>query len=279
MPIVMPVAESGLPGGGPSDRGISLDPSIPGASTFAKPVDDTREFDKSAPGSLYRKDGPDGLNKEQDSPSGDRRQNEWLTPSYAKPGGQPKDDKTITKYPYRDGIPNQHNAASDVGVIQNVVNLWLLKTAHELVISLEGQLKVAVKLSEVEFGLNPRVIDRSRKCAVSLKRADIPNLRWIFSVDAGNGPKLVRLKAVRKGNTTALAKMDVVLSCSCQAWRWLGSEYHAKRENYLEGKPVGTASTPDIKDPTRINRVCKHVAAVIRQVKTWTVPVKKPTSK
>jgi hypothetical protein len=69
--------------------------------------------------------------------------------------------------------------------------------------------------------------------------------------------------------------MDVYFSCSCKAWRWLGSEYHSKGEGYIDGKPVGTASTPDIKDPDRINRVCKHVAAVISRVQEWKIPAKK----
>lgn len=275
-----PVSQSGLPQGDPAGKGVSLDPSIPGASTYAKPSGEAPREPSVEDSSMYRVDNADNLLKDQGRQ--DEIDHSQAKPTYQRPGGQNSSPKT--KYPYRDGVPNRHNAAliervarraADEVIVQNVVNLWLLKTAHEVTIPLEGQVKVAVKLSEVESGLNPKVLERAQKCSVGLKRADTGNLRWIFTVDAGNGPKLVRLKATRKGNTTALAKMDVAFSCSCKAWRWLGSEYHAKGEKYLDGKPTGTASTPDIKDPERINRVCKHVAAVINQVRGWTVPVKK----
>ena len=181
------------------------------------------------------------------------------------------DDDSITKYPYRDGIPNRHNAA----IAESVAQLWLLKCAHEAPVSFEAPVRVASKLSEIEQGLNPKVNERAATCVAVTKRADVSNLRLIFSVDCGHGPKMVKLKAARKGNMTAIAKMNVNFSCSCKAWRWLGSEYHAKGEKYLDGRPTGTASTPDIKDPARINRVCKHVAAVMSKVRGWSIPIKK----
>jgi hypothetical protein len=108
-----------------------------------------------------------------------------------------------------------------------------------------------------------------------LKRADIANLRWIFSVDCGNGPKVVKLSAIRKGNITKFSKLELELSCSCPAWRWLGPEFHAKGEDFLLGKPIGTASTPDIRDPERDNRVCKHVAAALSVARGWEIPKQK----
>jgi hypothetical protein len=53
----------------------------------------------------------------------------------------------------------------------------------------------------------------------------------------------------------------------------LGPEHHAKSEGYLDGRPKGTASSPDIKDPERQNRVCKHVAAVLSFIRGWDVPL------
>jgi hypothetical protein len=130
---------------------------------------------------------------------------------------------------------------------------------------------VALNRDSILEGLNRKVQTRAKKCAVSLKRADINNLRWILSVDCGNGPKVVKIKATRDKNITKLSKMDLDLSCSCPAWRWLGSEHHSKREDYLDGKPRGTASVPMIKDPRGINRVCKHVASVLAFVKDWKI--------
>ena len=101
---------------------------------------------------------------------------------------------------------------------------------------------------------------------------DAANLRWIFAVDCGNGPKVVKMKAIRSKNVTRLSRMDVDFKCSCPAWRWLGPEHHAKREDYLDGRPRGTASVPVIRDPHNINRVCKHVAAVLTYSRAWEVP-------
>lgn len=262
-----PVAVSGLPGTGPSDRGVSLSPDIPGTSTFAKPSQEGAREPDIEDSSMYRVDDADDLLKDQTKE--DEIDHSKARPTFRRPG--PHEDYNKTKYPYRNLIPDRHNAA----LVEDVVQLWLLKTAHEAPVSLEHQVKVATRLSEIEQGLNPKVTERSIKCTSTLKRADVSNLRWIFSVDCGHGPKMVRLKAVRKGNMTALAKMDINFSCSCKAWRWLGSEFHAKGERYIDGKPVGTASTPDIKDPKRINRVCKHVASVMGKVRKWSIPVKK----
>lgn len=265
-----PVGVSGLPKGSPADHGRSLDESVPGTKTFAKPVGDIREFDKAEEGSIYKKDGPDDVAKPQAQPEGDRREKEWST-SFTSPGPR-EDDGSMTRYPYRDGIPNAHNASETAHI---VLGMWLLQTAPMFRIALN--IRTATTLAQIMRGLNPKTIERSSKCKVTLKRADIPNMNWIFSVDAGHGPKMVKMKATRKSqNLTAFGKMDVSFSCSCSAWRWLGSEYHAKGEKFLNGKPVGTASTPDVKDPKRINKVCKHVAAVAALVEPWKIPAGKP---
>lgn len=269
--VQSPVAESGLPGGGPSDKGQSLDPEIPGESTFDKPKDDIREFDKAEEGSIYRIDGPDDRAKPQNDPEGDERHHEKFKPRFTPPGGRPPGDPTVTDYPYRDGLPHQHYA-SDHETAEFVAGLWLLRTAHELRVSPGQRVLVAAKPDEIVTGLNPKFQQNARSCGVSLKRADIPNLRWIFSVNCGNGAKVVKLKASRAKNIVRLGKMDVDLSCSCPAWQWLGPEHHAKGGDYLLGPARGTATTPVIRDPQGINRVCKHVAAVLSSVRDWEIP-------
>ena len=263
---------SGLPKGDPAGKGLSLDTSIPGTSTFSKPSGEGSRDPQVEDSSMYRVDDADSLLKDQTQP--DEIDHSKANPTMRRPGPH-SGPGSITKYPYRDGVPNRHNASTLL-----VAHLWLSSQSPEFRVDLESPtIRVAAKYSDLETGLNSKVVDRSQSCSVTLKRADIPNMRWIFSVDAGNGPKVVRLKAVRKGNVVSISKMDVTFSCSCKAWRWLGSEYHAKGEKYLDGKPTGTASTPDIKDPERVNRVCKHVAAVIGHTRKWTIPVKKATPK
>jgi hypothetical protein len=132
--------------------------------------------------------------------------------------------------------------------------------------------RTAATREQILTGLDAEFKERSQKCTASLKRADIPRLRWIFAVDCGNGPKAVKVRALPKGKSRAFAKLDLELSCSCKAWQWLGPEYHAKSESYQIGNPVGTASTPDIRDPERDNRVCKHVAAALSMTKNWALP-------
>lgn len=265
-----PVAQSGLPGTGPSDRGLSLDKDIPGTSTYTKPEGDTREPDKAEPGSIYRRDSPDGLAKPQDDPEGDERHHEDFKPTFTGPGGRPKDDPTVTKYPYRDGRPNQHNASEQAWF---VLGLYQSRYAHtQTVRTAGGMVRTAARMDALLSGLNPQVKEKGAACSVTVRRVDAGNLRWIFAVDCGNGAKVVRLKARRERNVVKLSKMDLDVSCSCPAWKWLGPEHHAKSEGYLDGKPRGTASTPDVKDPQRHNRVCKHVAAVLSHIRGWDVP-------
>jgi hypothetical protein len=167
-------------------------------------------------------------------------------------------------------MPNTHSASSAY-----VLARWEVEHAPVLLVRAGVRSKIAVTRETILEGLNPKVQERAKKCSVSLKRADIKNLRWILSVDCGNGVKVVKVKAFREGNITKLSKMDLDLSCSCNAWRWLGSEHHSKREEYLDGKPRGTATVPVIKDPQGINRVCKHVAAVLDHIAGWDVAKKK----
>lgn len=260
-----PCSESKLPEGDPAGRGVSLDPAIPGTSTFAKPSGEPPRGQGVEDSSIYRVTDADSLLKSQTTPDSIDLQN--LHPSYTTPGPV---DSPKTKYPNRDGIPNAHNAS----LVNSVVQLWLLKSAREVQVDLSLPSRIAATLAEIETGLNPKTQLKAKSCSSTLKRADLANLRWIFSVDCGNGPRLVRLKAVRSGKVVALTKMGLFFSCSCPAWRWLGSEFHAKGENYIDGKPRGTASPPNIKDPTRVNRVCKHVAAVLSQVRAWQIPNK-----
>ncbi len=262
-----PMAESGLPGGGPSDRGLPLDDAIPGAATFAKPVDDYgtgEKRDKDEP--VERVTGPRDIPKSRDRI--DVNDQTDAGPHYmglGKPDTSPK-----TPYPYRDGIPNIHNASAEF-----VAGVWMLQEAHDLY--LPAGSKVAATLNTMIRGLSPEIVQRGQSCQVSLKRVDWKNLRWLFSVDCGNGAKVVRLKALRPGNVTQFGKLDMYVACSCPAWRWQGPEFHSTTKKYQDPKtPLqGTATPPNIRDPDRVNKVCKHVAAVLAFTKGWTVPKRK----
>jgi hypothetical protein len=263
-----PIAVAELPSGGPSDRGIPLDSGIPGTNTFAKPVDDygtSQTENKRKDESIYRKDSPRDLGKARDRIDV-KEDSKDCGPSFY---GLGKPDKSpVTRYPYRDEIPNAHNAS-----VEFVAGLWILKTAHVCVFHPSTLIKVSMNLDQVLEGLDVKFKQRAQKCTVTLKRADIPNLRWIFSVDSGHGPKAVKVRAIRsKKNVTKFSQMDLELACSCPAWQWWGPEFHAHGEKYLLNKARGTAATPDIRDPERDNRVCKHVAAVLTMIRDWEIP-------
>jgi len=266
---VAPVSESKLPEGSPGGKGIPLDPGIPGVSTFNKPEEDIRETDKAEPGSIYRIDGPDDRAKPQDDPDADERHHEQFKPELAPAGGRPPDDPTVTDYPYRDGKPNAHNASADF-----VLGCFLLRSARELVVSPAPMVRTAATLSQMVEKLDPEVQTRATTCAVGVKRVDVPNLRWLFLVNCGNGAKVVRVKAARTNNVVKFSKLDLTVSCSCSAWQWQGPEHHAQAGGYLDGKPRGTATTPVVKDPGGTHTVCKHVAAVLSHTKGWTIPKK-----
>jgi hypothetical protein len=253
------VAESGLPEGSPAKGGIPLDPSIPGSQTFTKPLDDKREFDQPKDKSIYEVENADDLlGKDRMEINEDNADKHDGIGGWGK--GKPNDSGK-TKYPYRDDIPNEKSAY--------VVQAYLADLAP--VVRIQPGAKIAVRMDAIIEGLNPKYVDRASRCSVSTARADRKNLRWRFSVDCGNGPKVVKVKASRKGNITKFSKMDLDITCSCPAWRWQGPEHWGKEEDYLDGKPRGTASFPIIRDPSGINRVCKHVAAVLARTKAWDV--------
>jgi len=168
------------------------------------------------------------------------------------------------------GWPKEKMAAT-------VAALWLVERAPERLFPAHQGVRVARTLEAILSGLDSEIAQRSKSSKVTLRRADINNLRWIFNV-VGNNAYTVKLRAARpKKNVTKLSKMDLKLACTCPAWRWQGPEYHAKQEEFQDPrtKLQGTASTPDIRDPERDNRVCKHVAAVLGHVQAWDIPAKR----
>ena len=102
-----PLAESGLPSGGPAGRGLPLDPRIPGEKTFGGPPEGHRDPDKGRDESIYRVDQPDDLLKDQTVP--DSRDHSRFK---VEEGGAGENVSDKTKYPYRDDHPNAHNASA-----------------------------------------------------------------------------------------------------------------------------------------------------------------------
>lgn len=265
-----------LPSGGPTDKGLPLDDGIPGYKTFSKPVDDIRTPEPQDE-SIHRIDGPDDIAKSRDRI--DVNDQSESSPSYFGRGQRDPGDYGTTKYPYRDGKPNSHNACE---VDPEFVAQWhILAFKRPIVFKYEIRTtaRVAATAEQILNGLNPEFVDRSRSVAVNLKRADLKNMRWVFSVK-GKHVYAVKVRAMRpRANTTKFSKMDLELSCSCPAWQWQGPEFHSTGQEYQLGPLLGTASSPDVRDPARQNFVCKHVAAVLHATKAWDIPSIKPKPK
>ena len=143
---------------------------------------------------------------------------------------------------------------------------------------------VAAKMSEIIKGCSPKLHERASTLEVARARIDPRNAVWLFDVQSQTDPSQnyrVRLKALRKGNLRSLSKADVLVSCNCNFWQWQGPEHWAKSGGYLYGKPMGTASAPNIKDPDKQHAACKHVLATLKYLDSKNVSFrsKKPKRK
>ena len=142
------------------------------------------------------------------------------------------------------------------------------KTAAE---SLEhAWFKSAMTIGEIRSHTSPGVLAKGTKVKLSVKRADPARGIWTYTASGSEGAKYtVRVKALpptsrgKPGNTTDVQKLDVLVSCSCPFFQYQGPEHWARANDFLYGKPRGTAATPTEKDPSGKNWVCKHAARAL----------------
>jgi len=134
------------------------------------------------------------------------------------------------------------------------------------------RLRGATRLSEISAGSEDGIHERARTLRVVL-RSSHPDLRhWVFEVRGGKTSHMVRIQSTAAGDVSGLADDDVFLACDCGAWRWEGPEFHAKQKDYQEGRPRGTATPPDVRDPERLHMACKHVIAVAKAISARPLP-------
>jgi hypothetical protein len=128
----------------------------------------------------------------------------------------------------------------------------------------------AAKIDKIMGNCGPRIVQRSNGIQFRRTRILPKHGMMVYQVRGSVGGQsdgktyTVRIKANRKGNVKALAKMPIKVSCSCPYFRWQGPEHWAKTNGYLYGRPVGTASMPTIKDPKGQHWACKHVYAILK---------------
>jgi hypothetical protein len=174
----------------------------------------------------------------------------------------PDDKKGLPK---GEQLPNQHHDEANPPtsrVTQNGVTDFV-----------QGEMtypKRAALISDVMAKVSQDVIEKANRIQPSISRVLPGKGFWSFSVNGSKGNKYsVRLKVQRKGNAKSVDKHHVQISCNCNFFRWQGPEHWAKANNYLYGKPVGTASKPDVRDPNGKHWLCKHAVAVLNKARTF----------
>lgn len=126
-------------------------------------------------------------------------------------------------------------------------------------------------IPQILSNCGPLVTERSKDIEYRRKRLSPSGISTWTAVSATTGDTYtIRVKPVRKDKRHKIvSKMPVRVSCTCPFWRWSGPEHWGKTNDYLYGKPRGTASFPVIRDPKSKHWACKHVIAVLQLVKNY----------
>lgn len=130
------------------------------------------------------------------------------------------------------------------------------KVRHSFVMPV--RVRIAIKPEVLQKHAPDKIKDRARSCKVSFVSYYKPDRMYTFSANCGNGPHMVR---------AVLSEIDeITMTCDCQFWRWGGPEYHARTQKFLMGRPRGTASPPNVRDPDRKHWLCKHAYSVLKRL-------------
>ena len=130
--------------------------------------------------------------------------------------------------------------------------------------------KTAAKMNDIVGNCSPDILARAKRVAIKLKRADPTRGIWLFQARGSKGETYtVRVKGIKQGNVDKLTSAQMKVSCDCNFFRWQGPEHWAKANSFLYGKPRGTASKPDIKDPSGRHWACKHVLACLNAARKF----------
>lgn len=111
-------------------------------------------------------------------------------------------------------------------------------------------IRLATTIKQMLLGLSPEVISRAKDLHPELVKST--ETTKVFKVDE------------QEVTISFKDEHNPMVKCSCSFWKYQGPEYHAKEGDYLLGKPQGTASKPTSKDPEGVNKVCKHVYAILQ---------------
>lgn len=109
----------------------------------------------------------------------------------------------------------------------------------------------------------------SPKCTVKEMRKDAENRTWSYLVrgnkkDSDPRGHVVYIQLGKDPKEKNIQKLPVKVACSCPFWKWYGPDYNSKQKKYLyeDGHNRSNGQAPNIRDPGRKNKICKHVYAV-----------------
>jgi hypothetical protein len=120
------------------------------------------------------------------------------------------------------------------------------------------RIRMALKPEMLQEHAPEKTKNRARTCSVQFVSYYKPNRMYTFAVKCGHAPHMVR---------AVLSEIDeITMTCDCPFWRWGGPEFHAKTHSFLLGKPRGTATPPNVRDPDRKHWLCKHAYSVLRRL-------------
>ncbi|MDO8640912.1 MAG: hypothetical protein Q7R33_05160 [Nitrosarchaeum sp.] len=133
--------------------------------------------------------------------------------------------------------------------------------------------KLAIKIDELLSAIPAVIKNRSVEYQPNLVRHR-DNL-WLYRV----GDYVVRikvpkihlrvLKQLSKKNQQHLTKLknrDILVSCTCDFWKYNGPDYHAHENNYSE-RTFSDLSQPVVRDPQDKFLLCKHAYSALKQLK------------
>lgn len=135
--------------------------------------------------------------------------------------------------------------------------------------------KVALTVDQIESGLNRLVKERSGKCTFTRVKIQPKLRRWVYHAlctEKWSSPagwyQYIKL-VPQDARFTNPRKMAVFARCTCPSWVFHGPEYFGLRQDYLDGKPRGWATTPNFsKYPWKKSwKLCKHVEGIMKIIK------------
>lgn len=114
-----------------------------------------------------------------------------------------------------------------------------------------------------------KIKQRGKRCTVVPVESDPRNKKWTFKVKGHEKwskpyPHEVRIQLLDDPKIKDIRQLKVLVTCSCQFWRYYGPDFNAQTQRYLLGPPRRDTGKgpPNERDPKRVNLICKHVWAI-----------------